>query len=332
MSYDFDEERLFREIEIKKPRRVLLQFPEGLRRYSVEIVDKLRDRFRDVEFVISAEPSWGACDVADDEAQLVGADLIAHFGHTPYPWYSPKTPTVYVPVLSRLGLSQEAMTDLAERLRTVGARRVNVSAVLQHVHLIPKLRKFLEAQGFQTSSGMARPPYMLEGQVLGCDYYAVRDDSDAFVNVSGGRFHSLGVALATQRPTFKLDPYENRVEDVSKEAFRVLKVRLAKIFEAKDREVWGIIRGLKLGQNRPTLVNFLKRGLEGIGKKVYVFTNRIVTVDALRNLPNEVEVFVVTSCPRVPVDDVYNFEKPVLTPGEAKMIISGELDNYIFPW
>jgi len=94
----------------------------------------------------------------------------------------------------------------------------------------------------------------------------------------------------------------------------------------------GIIRGLKLGQNRPTLVNFLKRGLEGKGKKVYVFTNRIVTVEALRNLPNEVEVFVVTSCPRVLIDDVYNFEKPVLTPGEAKMVISGELDKYIFPW
>jgi Diphthamide synthase subunit DPH2 len=78
------------------------------------------------------------------------------------------------------------MTDLAERLRTVGARRVNVSAVLQHVHLIPKLRKFLEARGFETSSGMARPPYMLEGQVLGCDYYAVRDDSDALSTSRAG--------------------------------------------------------------------------------------------------------------------------------------------------
>ncbi len=332
MSYDFDLTRVFHEIERRRPKKVLLQFPEGLRHYSVKVLDELKSNFPSVDFLVSAEPSWGACDIADDEAQLIKADLIVHFGHTPYPWYFPKTPTVYVQVFSKLSLSDEALQELADELVAVGAKTVNVSAVLQHVRLVPKVRDFLNSKGFKAVSGPARPPFMLEGQVLGCDYYAVRGGADAYVNVSGGLFHSLGVALATMKPTFKLDPYEGKVVDVTKEAYKVLKVRMAKVFEARDKEVWGIIQGMKLGQNRPTLVELLKRGLEKRGKKVYVFTNRVTTKEALRNLPREIEVFVVTSCPRVPIDDLYDFEKPVLTPGEAKMIISDDLNNYIFPW
>ncbi|MGC9105225.1 MAG: diphthamide biosynthesis enzyme Dph2 [Thermoprotei archaeon] len=332
MSYDFDLTKVFHELERRNPKRVLLQFPEGLRHYSVKVLDELRGHFPDVEFLVSAEPSWGACDLADDEAQLVKADVIVHFGHTPYPWYSHKIPTVYVPVFSKLDLSDEVLLELARELTAIGAKRVNVSAVLQHVHLVPKVKEFLRAKGFEAFSGFARPPFMLEGQVLGCDYYAVRDDAEAYVNVSGGLFHSLGVALTTMKPTFKLDPYEGRVVDVTREAYRVLKVRMAKVFEARDKGVWGIIQGMKLGQNRPTLVELLRRGLEKKGKRVYVFTNRVTTKDALRNLPPEIEVFVVTSCPRVPTDDLYDFEKPVLTPGEAKMIINDDLNNYIFPW
>jgi Diphthamide synthase subunit DPH2 len=44
------------------------------------------------------------------------------------------------------------------------------------------------------------------------------------------------------------------------------------------------------------------------------------------------EAFVVTSCPRLPVDDLYEYEKPVLTPGEAFMALQGRLEPYMFPW
>ncbi len=331
MSYDFELERVKEEIRKRRPTRVLLQFPEGLRVFSLKVVSSLKSEFPEVEFIVSAEPSWGACDLADEEATAIKADLIVHFGHTPYPWYVPKNQVVYVPAFSNLDVSYETLEELEQKLEDLGAKKINVSATLQHIKLLPKVRDFL-SKHFKVNVGFARPPFMLEGQVLGCDLYAVRDDSDAYVNISGGKFHSLGVALATRKPTLKLDPYEDRVVDVTEEAYRVVKVRLAKVFEAREARVWGIIQGLKTGQNRPTLVEYIRRGLETLGKEVLVFTNRVTTHETLRNLPNEVEAFVITSCPRVPIDDLYDFEKPVLTPGEAKMIILNRFDEYIFPW
>lgn len=331
MSYDFELNRVRDEIRKRNPKRVLLQFPEGLRVFSYQVVASLKADFPDVEFIVSAEPSWGACDLADDEAVALKADLIVHFGHTPYPWYVPKTPTVYIPTYSKLDVSQDLLEELERGLEMLGAKTVNVSATLQHIKLIPKVKEYL-ARRFKVNTGMARPPFMLEGQVLGCDLYAVRDDSDVYVTISGGVFHSLGVALATLKPTLKLDPYEGKVVDVTRDAYRILKVRMGKVMEAREAKTWGLIQGLKTGQNRPTMIKTLKEGLEALGKEVMVFTNRVTTPDTLRNLPGSIDVFVVTSCPRVPIDDLYEFEKPVLTPGEAKMIILNRFDRYIFPW
>nr|WP_272584832.1 diphthamide synthesis protein [Sulfolobus islandicus] len=82
MNYNFEEERVVKEIREKDAKRVLLQFPEGLKYFSIDIVKKLKEKLPNVDFIISGEPSWGACDIAEDEAQQVNADLIIHFGHT----------------------------------------------------------------------------------------------------------------------------------------------------------------------------------------------------------------------------------------------------------
>jgi len=77
---------------------------------------------------------------------------------------------------------------------------------------------------------------------------------------------------------------------------------------------------------------YFEKKLKEKGYNIYVFLNRVLTKDVLRNLSPSLDVFLVTSCPRLPIDDLYDFEKPVLTPGEAKMIILNNFDKYIFPW
>jgi len=333
VNYNFEVEKTVNEIKNRGAKRVLLQFPEGLKPFSLQVVEQLKEKLPNIEFLISTEPSWGACDIAEDEATTLKVDLIIHYGHTPYTWYYPKFPTVFIEVRSNLYISDQQVANLKSLLEEkYKARRVSITSTIQHVHLIKQLATKLE--GFDVVVGKPSSPFMYDGQILGCDYKsALNVEADVYLNISGGLFHALGVGLATGKPVIKVDPYTGRNEDLTSEVYKILKVRYGKIMKALDAKTWVIIQGVKTGQNRPLMVKYLEKKLKERGYKVFVITNRSLSKDTLRNIDNdEVDTFVVTSCPRLPIDDLYDYEKPVLTPGEAKMIISGNLDKYIFPW
>ena len=92
-GFDFEEERIKQEIKKLDAKRVLLQLPEGLKpegpRLAV-VVEKAG-----AIPIVSAEPCYGACDLAVDDAERLGADLIVHFGHARMLKHE-KVPTVYV--------------------------------------------------------------------------------------------------------------------------------------------------------------------------------------------------------------------------------------------
>jgi 2-(3-amino-3-carboxypropyl)histidine synthase len=329
--FDFELEKAVKTVGERRAKRVLLQFPEGLKPFSTEVVDRLRSRLPEVEFLISGEPSFGACDVAEDEVKAVGADLILHFGHSPYTWYYPKFPTLFVEVRSTSPLREDLVSELIDVLVDYGARSVSLTSTLQYVRQMGELASKLEDR-FKVKVGRPSSPYMHEGQVLGCDYRAV-EEADVNVHLSSGLFHALGVGLATGRPVVKVDLDNSRVVDLTPEVNRVLKVRYGKILQAMDARTWVIVQGLKVGQNRPLMVRFLESSLRSKGFKTYVVTSKNLSVESLRNIDRSyVDAYVITSCPRLPTDDLYNFEKPVLTPGEAKMVINNRLEPYIFPW
>ena len=329
--FDFELEKAVKTVGERRAKRVLLQFPEGLKPFSTEVVDRLRSRLPEVEFLISGEPSFGACDVAEDEVKAVGADLILHFGHSPYTWYYPKFPTLFVEVRSTSPLREDLVSELIDVLVDYGARSVSLTSTLQYVRQMGELASKLEDR-FKVKVGRPSSPYMHEGQVLGCDYRAV-EEADVNVHLSSGLFHALGVGLATGRPVVKVDLDNSRVVDLTPEVNRVLKVRYGKILQAMEARTWVIVQGLKVGQNRPLMVRFLESSLRSKGFKTYVVTSKNLSVESLRNIDRSyVDAYVITSCPRLPTDDLYNFEKPVLTPGEAKMVINNRLEPYIFPW
>src|SRR5271155_3473320 len=62
--------------------RILLQFPEGLKQEALKHAKKLEAEGNEV--VISASPTFGACDLAIDEAKNIKADKLVHFGHAEF--------------------------------------------------------------------------------------------------------------------------------------------------------------------------------------------------------------------------------------------------------
>ena len=80
-KYDLELERIISEINKKKAKLVLLQFPDGLKQYATAVVDYLRSK-TNAEFLIWLGSCFGACDTPIGIEKLrPKIDLIIQFGH-----------------------------------------------------------------------------------------------------------------------------------------------------------------------------------------------------------------------------------------------------------
>lgn len=85
-EYEFDIRKALEGIKKVGGRFIGLQFPEGLKEYATEIAEKIEED-SEVTAVIFTDSVYGACDTKDRDAELIGLDLIIHFGHTDLKWY-----------------------------------------------------------------------------------------------------------------------------------------------------------------------------------------------------------------------------------------------------
>ena len=61
--------------------------------------------------IISADPCYGACDLATAEAESLGADLIVHFGHAKLLKHE-KVPTLYLEARATLPVEAAAVAAI----------------------------------------------------------------------------------------------------------------------------------------------------------------------------------------------------------------------------
>lgn len=346
LPYEFDLEKAIEEIKRLGARRVVAQLPDGLKQYSHYIYDCLVESLGNrVEVYIHGDHNYGGCDLQYGQlAFSIRPDIILHIGHTPYPaslsseLVEPSqglgVKVIYVPARSRLEVPEGLLEDLAILLKERGISRVGISTTSQHIEQARRVSRFLSSKGFHVAPRKSSPPYLGDYQSLGCDYRLQRGlRVDGFVYVGGGVFHPLGLYLATLKPVVKVDPYESKIEDLSPEGEKLYRSRLFKVAQAFDAKTWAIIVGIKTGQYRPWLVAALKREIEAKGLKYYMVASENLDRDSLVSIDSPtIDAFVVTSCPRLPTDDYWNYHKPVLTPGEAFMALRKTLQPYRFPW
>jgi 2-(3-amino-3-carboxypropyl)histidine synthase len=317
--FDFEEERVKQEILKLGAKRVLIQLPEGLKPEAPRLA-KFVEKSGALA-IVSADPCYGACDLATEDAESVGADLIIHYGHAKMIKHE-QVPTIYVEARATInvtGIVEKALPMLKQW------QKIGLTTTVQHLQTLDNLREILVRAGKTVIIGDAgRLNY--PGQVIGCDYSNAKSivkDVEAFLFVGGGRFHALGVALATSKPTVVADPYEEKAYVVDKEAGQVIKQRWANVREAKKAKTFVVLIGLKPGQKRLDAALNLKTKLEQNGRTAYIFAGREITSEMLMEFPT-IDAYVNTACPRVSLDDSAKFQKPVLTSNEALVVI-GEL-------
>ncbi|MBU0957836.1 MAG: diphthamide synthesis protein [Nanoarchaeota archaeon] len=78
-EYDFKIDKLVGEIKKKNAKRVVLQFPDGLKPYAIVISEEIEKKVKNVELFIWMDSCFGGCDVP---SEIDDVDLVVQFGHS----------------------------------------------------------------------------------------------------------------------------------------------------------------------------------------------------------------------------------------------------------
>jgi len=292
---------LIERLKKRGARRVVLQFPEGLKRRSAEIVAALKEA--GFEVVVSGDPCYGACDLALET--LGSSDVLVHFGHAAI---DEQPQVIFEPWAVAFDV-----TVLENALPFLRGTTIGLVTTVQHVGLIPEMIMILQSRGItcKVGEGSRRTPF--PGQVLGCSFAAARaSGADEILFVGTGLFHPTGIAIATRARVIALDPLSGTAQEVCGDT--LMRRRYAVMEKARGARTVGIIVSTKSGQKREKLAERLVR----LSDNAVIVTMREVTPDELLNLG--FACYVNTACPRLAYDDQVRFPVPVLSPQEYEIL------------
>ncbi len=298
--------------------KILLQFPEGLKQYALEYSKKLESEGNEV--YVSAEPSFGACDLAIDEAKQIGAEKLVHFGHAEFKRVDFNVEYVEYQINASLDLLPESLNVLKQY------RRICLLTTIQHVQQLQEIKAFYERNGKEVVLNKPNGFAKHEGQILGCDVGNVPlldRQVDAFVYFGGGLFHPLGALLQTTKPFFVIDPFQGKIERIDywrKEEEHKKKARIARAAEANR---FGILVSTKIGQYNLALAKLLKSKIESEGMQAIILIANTFDFDSLNNML-EIDAFVNTACPRLVTEDQERLRKPLISPDELMLILESK--------
>ncbi len=292
---------LIERLKKRGARTVTLQFPEGLKRRSAEMIAAMKNA--GFEVAVSGDPCYGACDLALD--RLGPDDVLVHFGHAPVD----EQPQV---IFEPWDVSFDVAV-LEHALPLLTGRTVGLVTTIQHTSLIPAMEAYLRSHHITAlvAEGSGRTP--VRGQVLGCSFAAARvSGADEILFVGTGLFHPTGIAISTRSRVVALDPLTGTAQEVRGDS--LMRRRFAVIERARGAQTVGIIVSTKSGQRRMKLAQRLAR----LSDNAVIVTMREVSPDELLNLG--FACYVNTACPRLAYDDQVRFPVPVLSPQEFEIL------------
>ncbi len=314
-------DRLLEVIRGRNAKTVGLQFPVGLRTKAVELAQDIEAK-TGATCLVSADPSFGACDIAD-----MPVDLIVHVGHAPMPHL--RYHRVFFYDLPGPPLTSLAFVDAAEPMLP---KRIGLLTTTQFRGWLPQIKEHLEKTGHEVRIGEPDRRVAYAGQLLGCDYHTaevVAQDVDGYLYIGTGEFHPLGVAFLTDKPIVIADPERGSARTLADLKERVLRQRWAAIARARDAHAFGIIVSKKIGQARMEMAKDLKALAEKHGRTASVFVMDLVSPEFLEGY--RVDAWVNTACPRIAIEDVLQYKQPMLTPQEFEIVLGERRpEAYVF--
>ena len=309
-----DEERIFKEIESKKPASVSLNGPDGILPQVQETAMNITKKFGIPAYVL-ADTTWGTCDLNSNGAKVLGAEIQFNIGHTI------NTESFEKNLILINAYDDVEFDSVAKKcIGILKGKKISLVTDSQHLHQMDKVNEILTSGGIEVKIGKGKGQ-LNDGQVFGCEFYPatqLKDKVDAYVFLGQSNFHAAGIALSTNMPTYVLDPYFNEVREVTEFAQKLKKKATLAIYKAADAQSFGIIIGLKEGQLSKVFALKFKKELEKEGKTVQLFALTDITNERLKNLKG-IDAFIQVACPRISTDN--QFDKPVLSTPQANALL-----------
>ncbi len=321
-----DEERIFKEIETKKPASVSLNGPDGILPQVQETAMNITRRFGIPAYVL-ADTTWGTCDLNSNGSKVLGAEIQFNIGHTI------NTESFEKNLILINAFDDVEFDSVAKKcVDILKGKQISLVTDSQHLHQMDRVNEILTNGGIHVKIGKGKGQ-LNDGQVFGCEFYPateLKDKVDAYVFLGQSNFHAAGIALSTNKPTYVLDPYFNEVREVTEFAQKLKKKATLAIYKAADAQSFGIIIGLKEGQLSKVFALKFKKELEKEGKTVQLFALTDITNERLKNLKG-IDAFIQVACPRISTDN--QFDKPVLSTPQAnallKILRHESIDEYL---
>jgi 2-(3-amino-3-carboxypropyl)histidine synthase len=309
-----DEERIFKEIESRKPVSVSLNGPDGILPQVQETAVNITKKFGIPAYIL-ADTTWGTCDLNSNGAKVLGADIQFNIGHTI------NTESFEKNLILINAYDDIEFDSVAKKcVDILKGKKISLVTDSQHLHQMDKVNEILTNGGIEVKIGKGKGQ-LNDGQVFGCEFYPateLKDKVDAYVFLGQSNFHAAGIALSTNMPTYVLDPYFNEVREVTEFAQKLKKKATLAIYKAVDAQSFGIIIGLKEGQLSKVFALKFKKELEKEGKTVQLFALTDITNERLKNLKG-IDAFIQVACPRISTDN--QFDKPVLSTPQANALL-----------
>lgn len=324
-----DEKRIFKIINERKPHSVALNGPEALIPKIQNSASNITEKFGIPAYVIG-DTCWGSCDLNTHAANMLGAEILFNIGHT----VSMETfdeKVVMINAFDDITFDRVARKCALE-LKSKNYNSISLVTDSQHLNQITRVREVFEEFGYQVIIGRGKGQ-LNDAQVFGCEFYPaynVQSLVDAYIFLGQSTFHSVGVAISTEKPTYMLDPYFEDYSDVTGIARQLQKKTILSIYKALDAEIIGIIIGLKEGQFAHIKALELKKSFEQLGKKVQLIALTDITEDRIQIFKG-IDAFVQVACPRISIDN--HFKKPMLSVPQGlaliKLLKKESIDNFL---
>jgi 2-(3-amino-3-carboxypropyl)histidine synthase len=311
-----DVEDTIEKLEKMGARKILLQLPDGLKPHVFEYFNRLSSRF---SIIVSSDPFYGACDVGNEE-QYRDVDCIVQYGHSVIPNVKYPKPMIFQEARNDSSLSLDPEMFLG--LQGHGYSSIVLLSSIQYMDRMAEARDILKRIGFEVIIGSQDKRLAYPGQVLGCNFssaHSISMDVDAYVIVSTGRFHAIGVQLSTEKEVFLLDLNYLTLKSIRGEKDAFLRRRYARISMASEAKRVCVVFDTKIGQYRRKLAETIMKQAVEMGKEAILISANDVRPSDYENMKCDAVVF--TGCPRVPIDDADRFSMPILTPPEFQSLL-----------
>ena len=206
-----DEKKIFEIIKERKPVSVALNGPDGLLPKVQDLALRIGKKFGIPAYLL-ADTTWGTCDLNSIGAEILNAEILFNIGHTNK-----------IEIFEKNVIMINAFDDISfdkvtkKCIELVRGKTISLITDSQHLHQIKPVKDTLVENGVDVKIGKGQGQ-LNDGQVFGCEFYPAMetvDMVDANVFLGQSDFHAAGIAMATNKPTYILDPYFNEIREVT---------------------------------------------------------------------------------------------------------------------